>query len=40
MKNTQFQLNISKIMPAGPKNTGPWDVNNNMDSVIVSKNPK
>ena len=26
-KNAKFQLNITKIMTAGPKHTGTWDVN-------------
>ena len=31
MKNTTFQLNITKIMAARPKNTGTWVMNKPVD---------
>ena len=32
--NAKFQLNISKITPTRPKNTGTWDVNTTHDLKV------
>ena len=36
--NTNFQLNISKIMPARPKNTGTWGVHTTVVITIPRDN--